>query len=161
LSKITGHLHATPVAVPAVLVVTEVADPIEVPRVVAEFLLSAVREAERVERGGSVGGVMKLAGPVLLPPWAGTGPALQPSAGWLLGDRDRRAGQRSWVRGSARCLDRATGRSVMGVDRRWDVGDGGELERAPRPPSLWDAMREQVDRAFADLAVGAGPEDAA
>ena len=32
------------------------------------------------------------------------------------------------------------------------VDGGGEgLERAPKPPDLWDAMRAQVDRAFADF----------
>jgi hypothetical protein len=30
-------------------------------------------------------------------------------------------------------------------------GGGGGLERAPKPPDLWDAMRAQVDRAFADF----------
>jgi len=45
----------------------------------------------------------------------------------------------------------------MGVDPPRDVGDGAELERAPRPPNLWDVMQAQVDRAFADFIGGDYP----
>ncbi len=57
----------------------------------------------------------------------------------------------------------------MGVDPPREVGDGTELERAPKPPNLWDVMQAQVDRAFADFIGGeypaawgedAGPPDA-
>jgi hypothetical protein len=58
----------------------------------------------------------------------------------------------------------------MEVDRPRDVGGGAELERAPRPPGLWDVMRAQVDQAFVDFLGGeyplvwrgeVGPQDAA
>ena len=63
---------------------------------------------------------------------------------------------------------RAARRAAPGVG----VGDGAGLERAPKPPDLWDAMHAQVDRAFADVLGGdyrnrlrcggdAGPQDAA
>jgi hypothetical protein len=46
----------------------------------------------------------------------------------------------------------------------------GSLERAPKPPDLWDVMRARVDRVFAEFLGGedplvwrggAGPRDAA
>src|SRR6266508_4210944 len=68
LSEISGIVRPTPGEVravqPAARVVPEAAEPIEVPRAVGEFLLSAVRDAAR---GGPVAGVMELAGSVLLP----------------------------------------------------------------------------------------------
>ena len=45
----------------------------------------------------------------------------------------------------------------MGVDPPREVGDGTELERAPKPPNLWDVMQAQVDRAFADFIGGEYP----
>ncbi len=36
-------------------------------------------------------------------------------------------------------------------------GDGAALERAPKPPSLWDTVQAQVDRAFADFIGGDYP----
>jgi hypothetical protein len=35
--------------------------------------------------------------------------------------------------------------------------DGAELERAPKPPDLWDAIQAQVDLAFADFFDGDYP----
>src|SRR6266511_3907756 len=71
LSEISGIVRPTPGEVravqPAARVVPEAAEPIEVPRAVGEFLLSAVRDAARAARGGPVAGVMELAGSVLLP----------------------------------------------------------------------------------------------
>ena len=63
---------------------------------------------------------------------------------------------------------RAARRAAPGVG----VEDGAGLERAPKPPDLWDAMHAQVDRAFGDVLGGdyrnrlrcgsdAGPQDAA
>ena len=58
----------------------------------------------------------------------------------------------------------------MGVDPPRKIGDGAELEPAPKPPNLWDVMQAQVDRAFADFIGGeypaawgdeAGPADGA
>ena len=41
------------------------------------------------------------------------------------------------------------------------VGAGDELERAPKPPGLWDAVEAQVESAFADFFDGDYPRSGA
>jgi len=45
----------------------------------------------------------------------------------------------------------------MGVDPPRRVGDGAELERAPKPLDLEDVMRAQVNQAFVDFVGGEYP----
>src|SRR6266487_3623686 len=66
---------------PAILIATahHVAPPIVVSGAVGASLMAVIRAAQHAPRGGprAVAAVVKLAGPVLLPRWAGAGPAVQ------------------------------------------------------------------------------------
>lgn len=86
-----------PTSVTTDLAAGEVAQPIVVPGLVGESLLAVIRPARRAPGAGpgAVRGLMKLAGPVLLPFRAGAGPALQ---------RDESEGDphgRQWQRGGS------------------------------------------------------------
>jgi hypothetical protein len=176
LSELTRRWRMTPGELRAVLrgvrVAPVVAEPVVACGPVGGMLVRAVRAAQG-SRDGVVVGAGRLAGPASLLLRAGAGPAVHAPPGPRLGEGEARAG--SGRRGAAVGLPagagpRTAGGCVMGVERPRGVGGGAGLERAPKPPDLWDVMRARVDRVFAGFLGGedplvwrggAGPRDAA